>query len=59
MIHVVAFSLLSHLKFMGLIIKSHWDIKYDFPQKLQSFQSLLKRHIGQSYLEIAYKLFLM
>lgn len=52
MIHVVAFSLLSHLKFIGLIIKNHWDIKCDFPQK----QCLLQRHIGQSYLEIAYKL---
>lgn len=37
MIHVVAFSLLSHLKFMGLVIQNDWDIKCDFPQKLSVF----------------------
>lgn len=36
-IHVVAFPLLSNLKFIGLIIKSHWDIKCDFPQNLSVF----------------------
>lgn len=37
MTHAKAFSFISHLDFMGLIIKCHWDINCDFPQNLSVF----------------------